>query len=68
MAGDGASDTTVICRSAVYRTYPVTIPTIKAFSDVLTLATHGGLRDMYDLHSQAPRIVLEGGEHLTKIP
>ena len=60
VAGGGANDTIAIHQSAVLSTYAVTLPSTKAFSDVLPLVTHGGLPPMYDLHSQAARIALDG--------
>ena len=68
MAGNRASDAVVISQSAILRTYSVTLPTTKAFSDVLALATHEGLRRMYDLPSRATRIALDGWGHITEIP
>ena len=68
VAGDQANDTMLISQSAVLRTYSVTLPTTKAFSNVLALATHEVLCRMYDLPSRATRIALDGWEHITEIP
>ena len=60
VARDQANDSLLISQSAVLRTYSMTLPSTKAFSDVLPLATRGGLHPMYNLHSRATRIALDG--------